>query len=117
MASTLIGEAGPWRQGLGARRIIASTCARWNPDCRGGLLPRRVECWEMPSTVIQSINYDPATRTLSVWFVPSGNRYDFNDVPPQTYAAFRKAWSKGRFFNAFIRDRYSYHLVEQSPSG
>ncbi|TIL79887.1 MAG: KTSC domain-containing protein, partial [Mesorhizobium sp.] len=30
----------------------------------------------MPSTVIQSINYDPATRTLSVWFVPSGNRYD-----------------------------------------
>ncbi|WP_353839590.1 KTSC domain-containing protein [Mesorhizobium sp.] len=76
-----------------------------------------IECWEMPSTVIQSINYDPATRTLSVWFVPSGNRYDFNDVPPQTYAACRKAWSKGRFFNAFIRDRYSYHLVEQSPSG
>ncbi|WP_353843218.1 KTSC domain-containing protein [Mesorhizobium sp.] len=52
-----------------------------------------------------------------LWFVPSGNRYDFNDVPPQTYAAFRKAWSKGRFFNAFIRDRYSYRLVEQSPSG
>ncbi|WP_353817175.1 KTSC domain-containing protein [Mesorhizobium sp.] len=48
---------------------------------------------------------------------PKRNRYDFNDVPPQTYAAFRKAWSKGRFFNAFIRDRYSYHLVEQSPSG
>ncbi|RWO08710.1 KTSC domain-containing protein [Mesorhizobium sp.] len=70
----------------------------------------------MPSTVIQSINYDPATRTLSVWFVP-GNRYDFDDVPPQAYAAFRKASSKGRFFNAFIRDRYSYHLVEQSQSG
>ncbi|RWP28975.1 KTSC domain-containing protein [Mesorhizobium sp.] len=65
----------------------------------------------MPSTVIQSINYDPATRTLSVWFVPNGNRYDFDDVPPQTYAAFRKASAKGRFFNTFIRDRYSYHLV------
>ncbi|WP_353829983.1 KTSC domain-containing protein [Mesorhizobium sp.] len=51
----------------------------------------------MPSTVIQSINYDPATRTLSVWFVPSGDRYDFDDVPPQTYAAFRKASAKGRF--------------------
>ncbi|WP_348640728.1 KTSC domain-containing protein [Mesorhizobium sp. AA22] len=68
-------------------------------------------------TAIQSINYDPATRTLSVWFVPSGNRYDYDDVPPQTYAAFRKASSKGRFFNAFIRDRYSYHLVAQSQSG
>ncbi|WP_287345171.1 KTSC domain-containing protein [Mesorhizobium sp.] len=74
----------------------------------------------LPGRVIaqaRRVNYDPATRTLSVWFVPSGNRYDFNDVPPQTYAAFRKAWLKGRFFNAFIRDRYSYHLVEQSPSG
>lgn len=65
----------------------------------------------MPSTAIQSMNYDLATRTLSVWFVPSGNRYDYHDVPPQTYAAFRKASAKGRFFNAFIRDRYSYHLV------
>ncbi|TIT00333.1 MAG: KTSC domain-containing protein [Mesorhizobium sp.] len=71
----------------------------------------------MPSTAIQSINYDPATRTLSVWFVPSGHRYDYDDMPPQTYAAFRKASAKGRFFNAFIRDRYSYHLVEQSQSG
>nr|WP_287178389.1 KTSC domain-containing protein [Mesorhizobium sp.] len=88
-----------------------------NLACRAGLLPRRVECLEMPSTAIQSINYDPATRTLSVWFVPSGNRYDYDDVPPQTYAAFRKASSKGRFFNAFIRDRYSYHLVAQSQSG
>ncbi|MET3582084.1 hypothetical protein ABID19_005142 [Mesorhizobium robiniae] len=71
----------------------------------------------MPSAAIQSMNYDPATRTLSVWFVPSGNRYDYNDVSPQTYTEFRKAPSKGRFFNAFIRDRYSYHLVEQSQSG
>ncbi|RWQ68748.1 MAG: KTSC domain-containing protein [Mesorhizobium sp.] len=71
----------------------------------------------MPSAAIQSMNYDPATRTLSVWFVPSGYRYDYHDVPPQTFAAFRKSSSKGRFFNAFIRGRYKYHLVDQSDWG
>ncbi|TPN46746.1 MULTISPECIES: KTSC domain-containing protein [unclassified Mesorhizobium] len=65
----------------------------------------------MPSTAIRNTQYDPATRILSVWFVPSGNRYDYLDVAPATYAAFRKASSKGRFFNEFIRDRYSYRRV------
>ncbi|MER9301826.1 KTSC domain-containing protein [Mesorhizobium sp. M0496] len=62
----------------------------------------------MPSTVIRNTNYDPATRILSVWFVPSGIRYDYEDVAPATYAAFRKASSKGRFFNEFIRDHHKY---------
>ncbi|MER9068914.1 KTSC domain-containing protein [Mesorhizobium sp. M0902] len=70
----------------------------------------------MPSTAIRSIDYQPATRILSVWFVPSGNRYDYEDVPPQVHAAFRKSSSKGRFFNEHIRDRYKYHLIEQSHS-
>jgi hypothetical protein len=46
-----------------------------------------------------------------VWFVSSGNRYDYEDVPAETYAAFRQAFSKGRFFNTFIRDRYKYRLA------
>ncbi|WP_348626909.1 KTSC domain-containing protein [Mesorhizobium loti] len=65
----------------------------------------------MPSTAIRNTQYDPGTRTLSVWFTPSGNRYDYADVAPATYAAFMKASSKGRFFNEFIRDRYSYRRV------
>lgn len=52
-----------------------------------------------------------------MWFVPSGNRYGYEDVGPQTYAAFREASSKGRFFNEFIRNRHRYRLVEQSHSG
>ena len=58
----------------------------------------------MPSTVIRKTDYDRATRTLSVWFVPSGDRYDYENVSPATYAAFTKAFSKGCFFNEFIRD-------------
>ncbi|RUU90513.1 KTSC domain-containing protein [Mesorhizobium sp. M7A.F.Ca.MR.176.00.0.0] len=61
----------------------------------------------MPSTVIRNAQYDPATRILSVWFVPS----DYEDVAPATYAAFTKASSKGRFFNEFIRDRHRYRRV------
>ncbi|PTE08235.1 KTSC domain-containing protein [Mesorhizobium helmanticense] len=70
----------------------------------------------MPSTVIRNMHYDAAKRILSVWFVPSGHRYDYEDVAPQTYAAFRKASSKGRFFNEFIRDQHNYRLVEESHS-
>ena len=66
----------------------------------------------MPSTAIQNIRYDPSSRILSVWFVPSGDRYDYEDVGPETYTAFRKAASKGQFFNACVRDRFRYRLVE-----
>ncbi|RRI02078.1 KTSC domain-containing protein [Mesorhizobium tamadayense] len=69
----------------------------------------------MPSTALRSAHYDPATKILSVWFVPSGDRYDYEEVEPETYAAFTAAPSKGRFFNEFIRDRYSSRLVEHGP--
>ena len=70
----------------------------------------------MPSTLIRSTEYDAATQTLSVWFVTSGNRYDYRNVPPETYDAFRSAFSKGRYFNRFIRGRYRYELIEDSRS-
>ncbi|AKR54725.1 hypothetical protein GCM10011321_20990 [Youhaiella tibetensis] len=67
----------------------------------------------MPSTAIRNFKYDPQSRTLSVWFVPTGKRYDYLAVPPQTAEAFRAAFSKGRFFNARIRDRFSYRLMPE----
>ena len=66
----------------------------------------------MPSTSIRKADYDPRTRVLTVWFVASGRRYDYEDVPPETYAAFRNAFSKGRFFNDHVRNRFRYRLVE-----
>jgi hypothetical protein len=45
--------------------------------------------------------------------VGSGKRYDYADVPPETYAAFRKAFVKGRFFNNHIRDRYQHRSVPE----
>lgn len=65
----------------------------------------------MPSTSIRKIEYDPARKVLSVWFVASGKRYDYEGVPAHTHAEFRRAFSKGRFFNRRIRDHYRYRLV------
>jgi hypothetical protein len=63
-----------------------------------------MEVSDMPSTVIADMAYDPETQTLSVWFRPSGRRYDYLEVPAIEYDALRRSPSKGRYFNAHIRD-------------
>jgi hypothetical protein len=62
----------------------------------------------MPSSAIEKIDYCVGNRTLSVWFVPTGHRYDYFEVPPDLYRAFLAARSKGRFFNTRIRDHFAY---------
>ncbi|RWO02464.1 KTSC domain-containing protein [Mesorhizobium sp.] len=65
----------------------------------------------MPSTSIRKMAYDPDSRILSVWFVASGKRYEFEGVPPETFAAFKAAFAKGRYFNEHIRNHFRYRLV------
>jgi hypothetical protein len=67
-----------------------------------------MEGFHMPSTVIADMAYDPETQTLSVWFRPSGRRYDYFEVPAVEYDALRHSPSKGRYFNAHIRDSYPF---------
>jgi len=61
----------------------------------------------MPSTAVEHISYDEATRELNVTYV-GGGTYTYYGVPKQLYAAFREARSKGQFVNQFIKDRYDY---------
>ena len=61
----------------------------------------------MPSSVIRSYQYDPRQRRLELEFV-SGRRYRYHDVPEETYTAMRRAFSKGEFFNAHIRDHFRH---------
>jgi hypothetical protein len=68
----------------------------------------------MPSTVVRRFDYDPAARALDVEFV-SGRRYRYAGVPGQVARAFREAFSKGRFFNARIRDRYPCTELTPEP--
>ena len=59
----------------------------------------------MPSTVIRRFAYHAAARALEVTLT-TGRRYRYAAVPPGLAERFRGAFSKGRFFNAEIRDRY-----------
>lgn len=59
------------------------------------------------STAIAAVGYDPATRDLAIRFTHQAKIYIYVGVPITVYTAFMNATSKGRFFDAFIKDRYS----------
>jgi hypothetical protein len=59
----------------------------------------------MPSSVIRRFAYHPGTATLEVEFV-SGRRYRYSGVPDTVAEGFARAFSKGRFFNAHVRDEF-----------
>jgi hypothetical protein len=105
-----------WQERRKKQRLSQDFNAFGNPDAVPGLGIMMSGEFAMPSTSIRKTDYDAATRTLSVWFVASGKRYDYENVPPETYAAFRQAFSKGRFFNAFIRNRFTYRVAKQSDA-
>ncbi len=70
----------------------------------------------MPSSVIAKHHYDPATATLTVTFV-TGRRYAYAGVPADEYAALRRSFSKGGWFNRHIRDRYpATELAPAAPA-
>jgi lysyl-tRNA synthetase class 2 len=69
----------------------------------------------MPSIVIRRFEYHPRTRALDVEFV-SGRRYRYAEVPEAVAGAFREAFSKGRFFNARIRDHYRCEELTLEPA-
>ena len=66
----------------------------------------------MPSSAVRDIEYDPTSETLWVTFVPTAKRYAYRFVPLAVYEEFIHAFSKGTFFNRFIRDQYDYSEVE-----
>ena len=67
----------------------------------------------MPSTVIRRFDYWPDTRELVVEFV-TGRVYVYAGVPEADVQAMRAAFSKGRYFNARVRDRYACREISAS---
>ena len=66
---------------------------------------------EVDSTAIHEIDYDEERRKLLVRF-QSGERYVYVGVPGEVHRSFVEADSKGRFFQAEIRDRYPYNKLD-----
>ncbi len=69
----------------------------------------------MPSSVIRAAHYDPDREVLDIRFT-TGRRYLYHRVPPEAADAFRAAFSKGRHFNAHIRDHYAFTEVAGADS-
>ena len=66
---------------------------------------------DVDSTAIQAIDYDEGRAKLFVRFT-SGERYVYVGVPDEVHRSFVDADSKGRFFQAEIRDRYPYNRLD-----
>jgi hypothetical protein len=64
----------------------------------------------MPSTAVADIEYDHARARLVVTFV-TGRAYEYFGVPAEVAASFQSAFSKGTFFNGYIRDRYDFREI------
>jgi hypothetical protein len=59
------------------------------------------------STDIYAIGYDADTQTLEVEF-NTGSVYAYSDVHQGEYDAFIDSGSKGKYFHANIKKRYSF---------
>ena len=69
----------------------------------------------IPLTPVQSSNlaaigYDAEARELRVQF-QSGHIYSYVEVPPETWAQFQAADSKGRFYGLSIKGKYPTEKV------
>lgn len=66
---------------------------------------------DVDSTAIRTIDYDHERSKLFVRF-ESGARYVYVGVPVEVCRSFLDADSKGRFFQAEIRDQYPYNRLD-----
>ena len=62
------------------------------------------------STNVAAVGYDPKTQTLEVEFL-SGSVYQYYGVPDHLHDNMMRAASKGKYLNAYIKDRYPYSRV------
>jgi len=60
------------------------------------------------STCFTVISYCEATQELQVQFRESGAWYAYYDFEPEMWEDFKNAYSKGGFFNDYIKGNYEY---------
>ena len=62
---------------------------------------------EIQSTNLKKTEYDTSTKSMIVEF-NNGTRYEYEEVPHQTYTKFRAAESQGKYFISEISKKYKY---------
>lgn len=62
---------------------------------------------EIQSTNVVKTEYDTLTKKLIVEF-KNGTKYEYDEVPHQTYTQFRMSESQGKFFSSKIAKSFKY---------
>ena len=65
---------------------------------------------EIKSSNIKKTVYDTETKKLVVEF-NNGFKYEYDDVPHQTYTKFRLSESQGKYFNTKISKTYKFNKL------
>lgn len=60
------------------------------------------------SHAIRALSYDLSRSLLYIDFKNSTPQYTYRNVPMNVFNDFLTAPSKGRFYNCYIKDRYSF---------
>jgi hypothetical protein len=62
------------------------------------------------SSDLSQVEYNASENTLTIIF-KTGGMYSYHRVPPSTYTELMNAGSKGRYFHAYIKNRYPYRRL------
>lgn len=63
---------------------------------------------ELDSNALSFVDYDSFRERLRATFRETGKTYDYYGVSRAEYDALMRADSKGRWFNAHIRDQFPF---------
>lgn len=63
------------------------------------------------STCLSGMCYKRLTKTLTVRFKKNGAVYEYYNVDYGTYKYLYKAFSIGKFYNAFVKPYYNYKRI------
>jgi hypothetical protein len=68
------------------------------------------------SSQLESVGYDPASKTLAIKF-KRGATYEYANVPPEVHAGLTGAESAGKFFGASIKGKYDFTKMVEDDDG
>jgi hypothetical protein len=64
---------------------------------------------DVKSSMIKSAGFDAASRTFEIEF--RSGVYQYSDVPQDVFDRFMASDSKGKFFDANIKDKYRFRKL------
>lgn len=63
---------------------------------------------KIKSSMLDSVAYDPVTKTMEVLFL-NGTKYHYHDVHPFHHESLMRAPSSGKYLTSVIQKKYTYN--------